>query len=137
MKLSKILAQRQALLLQARLANLAHAYRVLSDLAVRIGRARLNGDVTLKQADITAERYWASLLALGFNQSLIEEHFTDEDIMDLADVISFVTGDEELDVTFRLEELPEKFIVPLRLQLEQAGVAIDRESRPVTEPRES
>lgn len=125
MKLSNILAQRQALLRQARLANLAFAYETLDRFATRIDRGRLGGYVCLKQAAPDAERYCASLTAIGGSQSVIEEHFTDEDIMDLADVISFTTGSESLDLTFRLEDLAEAFLAPLRAELEQAGVAID------------
>ena len=137
MKLSNILAQRQALLRQARLANLAFAYQTLGRFAERIDRSRLGGGVCLKQAAPDAERYWASLTALEGSQSVIEEHFTDEDIMDLADVISFVTGNEALDRAFRLEDLAETFLVPLRAELEQAGVAIEPNAHPAREPRES
>lgn len=137
MKLSNILAQRQALLRQARLANLAFAYQTLGRFAERIDRSRLGGSVCLKQAAPDAERYWASLTALEGSQSVIEEHFTDEDIMDLADVISFVTGNEALDRAFRLEDLAETFLVPLRAELEQAGVAIEPNAHPARETRES
>mgnify|MGYP003350411490 CR=1 FL=1 len=41
MKLSFLLAQRQALLQQARLAHLAHAYDRLDDFTRRVARARL------------------------------------------------------------------------------------------------
>lgn len=127
MKLSSLLAQRRALLQQTRLANLAFAYDRLSDFAGRIARARLAGDVRLQQAAPDAERYWASLTALHGSQSVIEEHFTDEDFMDLADVIAYATGGYDLDLTFRLDELVGRFLVPLRAQLEKSGIAIDRE----------
>ena len=136
MKLSNILAQRQALLRQARLANLAFAYQTLSRFADRIARARLTGRVRLEQAAPDAERYWASLTALDGNQSVIEEHFTDDDIMDLADVISFSTGNEILGVTFRIEDLAGRFLAPLRAELEQAGVAIDPSAEPARESKE-
>ena len=48
MKLSFLLAQRQALLQQARLAHLAHAYDRLDDFARRVARARLHGQVRLQ-----------------------------------------------------------------------------------------
>src|SRR5690242_4343094 len=48
MKLSVLLAQRQALLQRTRLANLAFAHCRLSDFASRIGRAQLHGPVALK-----------------------------------------------------------------------------------------
>jgi hypothetical protein len=125
-KLSTLLTQRQALLRHARLANLAFAFSTLRDFERRIARARLSGSVTLKHAAPCADRFWATLTALDGNQSVIEEHFADEDLMDLADVLAFVTGNDALDVTFRLEELAECFLVPLRVELEREGIAIDR-----------
>jgi hypothetical protein len=124
-KLSTLLNRREALLLQARLANLAFAYKTLSDFAERIARARLTGRVTLQHASADVERYWASLTAIDGNQSVIEEHFSDADIMDLADVIAFTTRSDELDLTFRLEDAAETFLVPMRAELSRAGIAID------------
>ncbi len=124
-KLSTLLTQRQALLRHARLANLAFAYSTLCKFDARIARARLTGSVALKHAAPNAERYWATLTALSGNQSVIEEHFGDDDLMDLADVLAFVTGNDALDVTFRLEDLAETFLAPLRTQLEREGVVID------------
>ena len=49
-KLSTLLTQRQALLRQARLANLAFAYTTLMEFAHRIARAQLSGRVTLKHS---------------------------------------------------------------------------------------
>ena len=46
MNISLLLAQRQALLAQVRLANFAFAYARLGDFAVRIARAGLRGTVT-------------------------------------------------------------------------------------------
>ncbi len=137
MKLSMLLVQRETLLRQTRLANLAFAYGKLLEFTARIARARLTGTVSLKGAAPDAGRYWASLTALEGNQSVIEEHFTDEDIMNLADVIAFTTGADDLDLTFRIEELAEKFLAPLRGDLERAGVTIDSGAQTVTEPNES
>jgi hypothetical protein len=125
-KLSTLLTQRQALLRQARLANLAFAYTTLMEFAHRIARAQLSGRVTLKPAAPAAERYWASLTALDGNQSVIEEHFADEDLMDLADVLAFVTGNDSLEVTFRLQDLAEEYLLPLRVELERNGIVIDK-----------
>jgi hypothetical protein len=136
MNLSTLLAQRQMLLRQTRLANLAFAYVRLGDLAVRIARARMHGSVNLKQAAPEAEACWASLTALEGNQSVIEEHFTDEDITLFADAIAFVTGENHLDLTFHIEELAERFVAPLRHQLEQAGVVFDYAAAPITEPHQ-
>ena len=134
MKLSLLLTLRPALLRQAHLAGLAFAYWKLRDFATRIARAQLRGEVHLQQAEAEAGRYWASLTALEGSQSVIEEHFTDEDIMDLADLVAFVTGESHLDLTFRIEQLAERFVTPLRLQLELAGVVIDHDFLPIATP---
>jgi hypothetical protein len=125
-KLSTLLARRQALLRQARLASLAFAYTTLHDFARRIARAQLSGSVTLRHAAPHADRYWATLTALDGNQSVIEEHFTDEDLMDLADVLGFATGNDAVEISFRLEELADTFLVPLRAELESEGIVIDQ-----------
>lgn len=135
MTLSSILIQRQTLLRQVRLANLAFAYDTLTRFAERIARARLRGRVCVKQAAPDAEQYWATLEALDGSQSVIEEHFTDEDIIDLADVISYLSGQESLDLVFPLEELGERFLAPLRAELEQAGVALESGPGPVRETK--
>jgi hypothetical protein len=125
MKLSFLLAQRQALLRQARLAHLAHAYDRLDDFARRVARARLRGEVHLQASAPESGNYSASLTALQGAQSVLEEHFTENDIVDLASVITDVTGQLELDLNFPIEELAARFQAPLRQQLEQAGVSID------------
>ena len=125
MKLSILLAQRQALLEQARLANLAFAYETLSEFAGRIARAQLRGHIALKQAAPDAERCWASLTALEGNQSVIEEHFTDEDIAGLADLAERPGDPAGEATTFRLEEMAAVFVTPLRRKLEQAGVDME------------
>ena len=134
MKLSILLAQRDALLREARLANLAFAYAKLNDVVARIARAQLRGAVHLRQATPDAEPGWTPLTALEGNQSVIEEHFTDEDLIDLADALAFVTGERDLDATFRLEQLAERRLAPLRHQLKQAGIELDHDAPPVTEP---
>ena len=134
MKLSILLAQRPALLVEARLANLAFAYAKLSDFAVRINRARIRGSVCLQQPTPEAGPGWTPLTALETNQSIIEEHFTDEDLIDLADAVAFITGESSLDLTFPIEHLAERFVAPLRHQLEQAGVTFDHIAPSIAEP---
>lgn len=133
MKLSSLLAQRRALQQQAHLANLGFAYQRLAVLAARIARARLRGGIRLQQAAPATGRYWASLTALEGRQSVIEEYFADEDLMDFADAIAYATGESEIDLVFRLEELPERFLAPLRARLEQAGVAVEAAESPLEE----
>ena len=125
-KLSTLLTQRQALLRQARMANLAFAYVTLNGFVERIARGQLRGTVTLKHAAPQSERYWASLTAVEGSQSVIEEHFSEHDLMDLADVLGFITGNDALDLTFRLEEISDVFLVPLRVELEREGIVIDQ-----------
>ncbi len=133
MKLSILLAQRQTLLAEARLANLAFAYAKLSEVATRISRARLRGSIHLRQASPDLEPGWTPLTALEGNQSVFEEHFTDEDLTDFADAIAFITGVSRLDLTFRIEETAENFVAPLRHELEQAGVTFDQAAQTMEE----
>ena len=137
MKLSSLLNQRRVLLQQAQLANLAFAYDRLSDFAGRIERARLTGEVRLQHPAVEGERYWSSLTALEGNQSVIEEHFTDEDIADFADIVAFASGKFDLDLTFRLEELVDRFLHPLRLQLKRVGVDLDQPESSSDDPSQS
>jgi hypothetical protein len=138
MKLSHLLTQRPALLHEVRLANLAFAYAKLSEIAARIVRARLRGSINLKQPGADAECDGLPLTALEGNQSVIEEHFTDEEVADFADAVAFITGVSRLDLTFRIEETEENFVAPLRHQLEQAGITLDHAAQSIEEPhRES
>lgn len=125
MKLSTLLSRRPALLRQARLANLAFAYQTLAKFAARIARAQLHGAVLLKSAAPEQERYCATLTALECSQSVLDEHFTDEDLMELADVVAFLRGNSAADDGLRLEEVADQLVAPLRAELERAGVAID------------
>jgi hypothetical protein len=125
MKLSQLLLQREAMLRQASLANLAFAFWHLAPLVNRITGAGLHGLVRLQSADPATERCWPVLTALEGSQSVIEEHFTDENILALADLLGFLTGEEGVDTTFRLEDMTARFLQPLQLKLEQAGIALD------------
>ena len=134
MKLSKLLLQRTDLLRQVRLANLAFAYHALREFALRVQRAGLRGAVTLKPVDASEERFVATLTALECNQSVIEEHFTDEDILLFSDVIAFATGHPGFEVTFHLEQLTDDFILPMRAELERAGVELDHATPRIGQP---
>ena len=59
------------------------------------------------------------------SQAVLEEHFTDGDVLRLADAVGDVTGRLEFDLTFPLEELASRFLAPLRQQLLQAGIELD------------
>ncbi len=132
MKLSHLLAQRAELLRLARLANLAYAHQALSSFAERIERGHIRGLVCLRPIDPAAERYCTALQALEGSQSVLDEHFSDEDLLLLADMIGFATGHPGLEHTFRIDELSE-FIVSLRTELFRAGVRFDPLGVPLTE----
>ncbi|HLP01346.1 MAG TPA: hypothetical protein VK163_04920 [Opitutaceae bacterium] len=125
MKISMLLAIHQRLVQHARLANLACAYATLRCFAVRVRRARLRGAVTLCQPDATRGRNWAELTALEGSQAQLEELFTDEDLMELADSIAFARGVSGLEIDFRIEEMDAEFVRPLEGALRRAGVALD------------
>ena len=134
MKISQLLATHHAIIQQARRANLAQAYATLHRFGERIRHARLRGRVNLRQPDAAEGRFWASFTALEGNQSVLEEHFSDEEIMEFADAVAFARGIANLDITFRLEALTAEFVTPLEFALEQAGVVLDLEPE---EPRGS
>jgi hypothetical protein len=125
MKLSKLLAARQGVLRQAQLVNLAYAFATLERFAARVATGNLRGMVKLCPANPEEERFWASLKALEGNQSVIEEHFADHEIIEFADAMAYAAEADFSELDFRLEELNEKFLVPLRQMLELSGVQID------------
>jgi hypothetical protein len=131
MKFSELLHQRDALLRQARLANLAYAHQRLSEFAARITRARLRGPVTLSVAAPGTDRLWPILQTHEANASVFEEHFLDEDVVELADILAYLQpGDTAGEFTFRLEELGPRFLPGLRRELDRAGIAPDPSDRP-------
>ena len=130
MNLSHLLQQREALLRQTYLANLAYAYRRFVEFSGRIAQAGLHGEVHLQPADSSVERFWPTLTALEGNQSVIEEHFTEENIMELVDLLVFITGESEVESRFWLEDVEELFVEPLRRQLVEAGVVLEQTAPP-------
>jgi hypothetical protein len=134
-RFNELLDARETLQRQASLANLAFAFETLREFARRIARARLKGEVNLKSADPDADRYWATLTAVDGKQSLIEEHFTEEDLTDFADAISFATGHNDFEATFSIQDFPQAFLAPLRSALEQSGIVMDDETQPTEKPR--
>ena len=66
------------------------------------------------------------LVAREGNQSVIEEHFTDEDIAELADILTFLHEGEGLtELNFMIERLADRYLPNLRRELTQAGVLGD------------
>lgn len=139
MNLSQLLHQREGLLRQARIANLAFAFSRLNDYATRIERARLQGPVTLHAAEPASDRFWPTLVAHRGNQSVIDEHFLDEDIEELDEILRFLENEGvEVDFTFDLEDLPHRYQPALRRELEKAGVALPADApRPEDSNRET
>jgi hypothetical protein len=101
---------------------------ILRRIATRVGRANLRGLVRLHPADPADETFWATLTALEGNQSVIEEQFADQELVELADAMAFATDDDFDQLEFRLEELNEKYVVPLHHVLEMEGVTIDTQA---------
>ena len=125
MNLSKLLATRQTLLRQTQLANFAFAYATLERFAARIANANLRGPVRLRPADPDDESYWASQTAVAGSQAVIEEHFSDQDLLDFADAMTFAIDKDFDELEFELEDLSENYVAPLRKILEDAGVSLD------------
>lgn len=125
MNISKLLATRQALLRQTQLANLAFAFSTLRNFAARIANARLRGAVKLRPADPADECYWATLTAVDCSQAVIEEHFSDRDLLELAEAMAYAVDAEFSELEFRLEELEELYVAPLRERLQESGVNCD------------
>ena len=124
-KLTHLLAAREGLVRRATLANMAFAYRLLSGFTERIHRAGLRGLVNIKSPEASGEN-WSSLTALEGSQARLEEHFSEEDVMDLTDAIRYVVGGEMvIDLSFRIEEIDDMFLVPLRDTLQDYGVVMD------------
>ncbi|HVS51069.1 MAG TPA: hypothetical protein VHD62_01845 [Opitutaceae bacterium] len=125
MKLSKLLSTRHSILRQAHLASLAYAHYTLERLAARAARGGLRGLVRLHTVEPDEERFWPTLTALEGPQSVLEEHFADEEIMELADAIALAVESNYTEIEFRIEELSERFAAPLREALARSGVVLD------------
>jgi hypothetical protein len=131
MNFHQLLHQRDALLRQARLANTAYAYQRLGDFAARIARGRLQGLVRLQPGDPAGDRPWPGLVALEGSQAVLEEHFLDEEGVELADILGFIGEETAAEgVAFRIEELGGRYLPALRRELEQAGIDPGPEASP-------
>jgi len=129
MEIDHLLRQRSALLRRTRLANVAYAHAELGAFAGRIARGNLRGEVTLQPADPAAGRAWPSLVAETGSQAVLDEHFLDEDLLDLLDLLAFATGSAPGNAfRFRLEQLDETFRSVLRRELRTAGIEVPGEA---------
>lgn len=123
MNFIQLLHQREALLRQARLANLAFAYARLSAYGERIACAGLRGTVTLQPPDPEADRFWPVLVSPDVPQSVLDEHFLDEDVLEFGEILAFLEDEgQDVEFTFAIESLPQRFLPALRRELEKAGV---------------
>lgn len=125
MNFQQLLHNRDTLMRQSRLANVAFAWHRLAVLGDRITLAGLRGRVRLRVADAPNDAPWPVLVALDASQAVLEEHFTDEDVEELADLLAFAGADPVDGVhAFRIEEVAMRFGQPLRRELERAGVQV-------------
>lgn len=125
MHLHQLLRQRDALLRQTRLANVAFAHHRLEAFATRIRRAGLRGAVVLRAGDTLDGRPWPELEPLEGSPAVLEEHFLEEDLLDLSDILAFLEeGGRRDELRFRLEDLAGVFLPRLRRELEHAGVTL-------------
>lgn len=131
MNFHQLLQQRADLLRRTRLANAAFAYQRLGDFVARLARAQLHGLVALWPGEPAGEQPWPALTALEDSQVAIEEHFLDEDIVELVDILGFLGEDVHSGgLTFRLEELESVYLPRLRRELEAAGIAVAGGAQP-------
>ena len=128
MNFRQLLLQRPALVRAARLANVAFAYDRLREFAQRIERARLRGRVTVYPVDPEAERYTPAIVAHEGSQAVLDEHFLDEHVLELADVLQFLSGETgNVNFNFSLEDVGEKLLPWARAELASAGIAVPSE----------
>lgn len=134
MNFHDLIHQRDLLLNQVRLANLAFAYQRLGLLTDRIARARLHGLVALRPGDPVSLQPWPTVIALEGSQSQLEEHFLEEEWVEFADILSFLGDDLPPDgLRFRLEELDNWMMPVLRQELASAGVILPAKIDPVSD----
>ncbi len=123
MNFAELLQQRDRLLQQARLANLAYAHERLTDYARRVERAGLGGALALRPADPAAERPWPTLETSGCAASVIEEHFLEEDVLELDEILAFLRAEGfEADEVFSLPDIRGRWLPWLRRELRRGGV---------------
>ncbi len=130
MKLSALLASRPTILRQAALAHTAAAWLTLQHASTRISAAGLHGWVRLRQGDSSeGEAPWVTLTSEEIRPSVLEEHFTDDDLLEIAEALAYATDSDHADLEFCIEALGETYASPLLRTLEKAGVTLDIDAR--------
>lgn len=125
MNFHQLIQQHESLVRQARLANIAYAWRRLADFAGRFERAQLRGPARLRLAEPEAERLWPVLVPLEANASVVEEHFTDEDVVELADLLAFAgAAPDDGEIGIRFDTFARQFLPGLEEELRRAGIAV-------------
>lgn len=131
MKLSALLASRSTILRQATLAHTAAAWLVLQNASTRITAAGLHGIVRVQQSDPDSdETPWAALTSSEIRSSVLAEHFTEDDVIELAEALAFATDTACADVEFCIEVLRETYAEPLLRNLKKSGVTLDLDQLP-------
>lgn len=132
MKLSELLAARPAILRHAFLAHTASAWATLHRLAERVAANRLRAQVRITRDNPTGhgQPTCPELTSFELPASVLSEHFTEDDVFALAEALALATDQEELDLTFELEELGPAYAAPLLQTLTKAGIQPDLASLP-------
>jgi hypothetical protein len=94
MDIHHLIQQRDAILRQARLTNLAYAHRRLGDFSARFARAGITGEIRVEPAAPEEGRPEAAIVA-DRSPAVVAEHFLEEDAAELADLLGFVRGQGE------------------------------------------
>ena len=135
MKFDDLLNYRDELVRHARLANVAYAYQWLTDFSARVAQSGLRGEVMLRAADAEGNPRKPRLFAVDFNQSVVQEHFLDDEVAELAHVLAFVNnGSLVIELKFRLEEVAARFLPALRRELEESEVFPEEPASSAEEP---
>jgi hypothetical protein len=131
MKFSQLLNQRDALLRQARLANIAFAYAWLQAFAGRAARARLHGGFTLRAGDSVEGPPWPTLDSETTSPAVLAEHFLEEDIVELADILAYLhDGSRPPERPMRWADFEQSILPALRRELEMAGIPTQEPASP-------
>lgn len=91
MDLHHLLQQRDAILRQARLANLAYAHQRLGEFSARLARAGISGPLRLEAAAPEEGRPDATLEA-ACSPAVVAEHFLEGELTEFAELLAFMRG---------------------------------------------
>ena len=123
MKFLQLLNQRDHLLRQARLANLAYAYARLQTFVARCDRAGLAGPLVLREGDADDGLPWPTLAADDVSPAVLQEHFLEEEIVEFGDILTFIDGGTRLrERELVPREIAQSVLPALRRELESAGL---------------